>query len=250
MPYRTLGAVVAAVALTFAGTAAHAAPRPVVGGSAAAPGEYPWTVHLSMGCGGSLYAADLVLTAAHCLDGTVRPDQVTATLGTTDLDSPDALKVRGTKAVLAPGYDGSGKDWALLELAEPVDLPTLPLTPSKRYDKGTFTVAGWGATHEDGTEVRRLRGVHVPFVDDRTCARTYGKDLVPAEELCAGRPQGGADACQGDSGGPLFRPGPSREPVQIGIVSWGQGCGRAHTPGVYTELSHFREDIAKAAQTL
>lgn len=229
----------------------EAGPPPVVGGTPAGQGEFPFMVHLSMGCGGALYAEDLVLTAAHCLDGTVPVDEITATVGVIDLDSPDAVRVRATDTLLAPGYDGTGKDWALIKLARPVDLPTLRTAHSTRYDKGTFTVVGWGATSEDGEAVSALRKVSVPFVPDRTCARAYGSELVPGEELCAGNfEKGGVDACQGDSGGPLFRKDENGEPVQVGIVSWGQGCAQPHSPGVYTQVSTFAKDIAKAAQTL
>jgi len=47
---------------------------------------------------------------------------------------------------------------------------------------------------------------------------------------------GGLDACNGDSGGPLFIPNSS---VQVGVVSWGQGCALPRYYGVYTEVSYF-----------
>jgi secreted trypsin-like serine protease len=34
--------------------------------------------------------------------------------------------------------------------------------------------------------------------------------------------------------------------VQVGIVSWGQGCGRRRFPGVYTQVSTYADDIDAA----
>lgn len=62
--------------------------------------------------------------------------------------------------------------------------------------------------------------------------------------------QGGVDTCQGDSGGPMFRKDDSGAFIQVGIVSWGQGCAEPGYPGVYSEVSTFAADIARAASTL
>lgn len=245
------------IAVSLASPAAHAAPEPrsprIIGGTLAPPGELPWMVRLSMGCGGSLYRPDIVLTAAHCVAGVDDPSTVTATTGTVDPNDPDATTTRAASILVAPGYDGMGRDWALIRLEEPItDLPPLPLTTDTSLDKGTFTVAGWGATTPDGPQSDLLREATVDFVDDETCAAAGGSyvDLVPEEEICAGVPEGGVDSCQGDSGGPLFRPDADGEIVQVGIVSWGEGCARPNKPGVYTQVSYFASTIASAAASL
>ena len=38
----------------------------IIGGEEAPDGEYPWFYNAGSGCGGSLIAPDLVLSAAHC----------------------------------------------------------------------------------------------------------------------------------------------------------------------------------------
>ncbi|MFF1446827.1 S1 family peptidase [Streptomyces sp. NPDC058274] len=244
-----VGAVVLA-AVSLQPLSAQAAPQPVVGGTRAAQGEFPFMVRLSMGCGGALYAKNIVLTAAHCVSGSGNNTSITATAGVVDLQSTSATKVKSTKVLQAPGYNGKGKDWALIKLAAPINQPTLNIATTTAYNNGNFTVAGWGAAREGGAQQRYLLKATVPFVDDASCQDAYGSDLVPGDEICAGFEQGGVDTCQGDSGGPMFRKDNAGAYIQIGIVSWGEGCARAGYPGVYSEVSTFAAAIAQAASTL
>ncbi|GAA4969556.1 S1 family peptidase [Actinoplanes utahensis] len=256
--WRTLLAILAAAvtAATMSPNPAAAAGDPVtpyvVGGTRAALGEFPWMVRLSMGCGGALYSPTLVLTAAHCVSRTGANTSITATLGVVDLQSSSRVTRKSNYVYRAPGYNGNGDDWAFIRLANPVTgVATLPIATSTAYDTGTFTVAGWGANREGGAQQRYLLKANVPFVSDATCnsSSMYGGQVIAAEEICAGYTAGGVDTCQGDSGGPMFRQGASGW-VQVGIVSWGDGCARPNKPGVYTQVSYFSSAIRSAATSL
>lgn len=248
-----VGAAALAIASLQPVSAAQAAPTPVVGGTTATQGEFPFMVRLSMGCGGALYTPQIVLTAAHCVSGTGANTSITATAGVVDLQSTTGrVQVKSTYVYRAPGYNGNGKDWALIKLASPITtVPTLKIATTTQYNTGTFTIAGWGSASEGGAQQRYLRKATVPFVSDATCRSYSGySGLVASDEICAGYTAGGVDTCQGDSGGPMFRRDSANAWIQVGIVSWGIGCARANAPGVYSEVSTFASAIASAAASL
>ena len=54
----------------------------------------------------------------------------------------------------------------------------------------------------------------------------------------------GKDSCQGDSGGPLLYGSPNQQPwVQMGVVSFGYGCGKEGLPATYTYVPAFMDWI-------
>ena len=59
------------------------------------------------------------------------------------------------------------------------------------------------------------------------------------------------DACQGDSGGPLWKWIDKDNPraIIIGVVSWGDGCARQDSPGMYTRVKKFLPWIHKHANS-
>jgi Trypsin len=116
------------------------------------------------------------------------------------------------------------------------------------------TVSGWGDTRAESPGSQGLNGAYpanlqatqIPLVESSTCGNAYSGPLYPQpitpRMLCAGVQGGGRDSCFGDSGGPLVvdRGAPARAPgdyVLAGLVSFGEGCAQAESPGVYTAVA-------------
>jgi secreted trypsin-like serine protease len=230
----------------------------VIGGQPVAAGRYPFLASLqkvdSIGaaahfCGGSLVDEVWILTAAHCMRG-LTPGQFRVVVGATRLSAGDGQVRRPAEIRVDPEYDGDathGADVALVRLAAPVEgiTPVEPVRPAERalWEAGdTATVVGWGVTSEAGTAASdELRAARLPIQPDAvmTAPAAYGDSFLPSDMVGAGPPEGGSDACFGDSGGPLLV-GRGSTVRQIGVVSFGLGCGRAGHPGVYSRLGEGR----------
>ncbi|HEU4422806.1 MAG TPA: serine protease, partial [Pilimelia sp.] len=258
-----IGATVAGSALAAPAYAKPIKPN-VVGGVPAALGEFPWMVRIfipggaggALGdCGGTMVTRQVVLTAAHCVGPTGPTTAYRIRAAVVDLNSPNAIDVRSNFVHRAPGFVNvkQGKDWALIRLETPINLPTIPIVTDTQYNNGTFTVTGWGNTSENGSQTPNLMKADVPFVDDATCRRNYaavGEPFVDDAMICAGFSGGGVDTCQGDSGGPMFRRDANNQWIQVGITSWGRGCARPNLPGIYTEVSTYSADIRSTVASL
>lgn len=240
-----------ALTLLAAGTAAGSSASPrIIGGEPAPPGAYPFAVAFvapgqpereSKFCGGSLVGPTTVLTAGHCMGRA--PSQFEAVIGRDRLSH----EASGERAGIHRWAAHKRRDIAIVRLDEPA--ATVPVSLATTADAALYaegmpgTAIGWGVKREGanrGTE--RLREVQVPFVSDEACAMAYPRSKAesPYERfsgrtnVCAGA--AGRDACQGDSGGPLLVADPSGTLKQVGVTSFGEGCGRAGFPGVYTEV--------------
>ncbi|MET8810420.1 serine protease [Streptomyces sp. NPDC004549] len=269
MLIRPLVLAAALTAIPLAGTVSAAADSVVVGGFPIDVSTAPWTVALSSRdrfggtragqfCGGVAVAPTRVLTAAHCMSEEALggpPESVPdlkVIANRTDLLSKDGEEIAVQKAEVNPDYDpatNSG-DFAVLTLARPLpesSVVRMAEAGDAVYKAGTEAlVSGWGDTSGQGAYAKHLYAARLHVLADDVCARAYPGGAEGAYRadtmLCAGEVVGGPDACQGDSGGPLVAGG-----RLIGLVSWGNGCGRPGSPGVYTRVSEVAK-VLEAAQ--
>lgn len=220
----------------------------IVGGQDASREEYPFFVQ-GPGCGASLIWRDMVLTAAHCrgvfservLVGAKRTGRVDA--------HSEWVDVAVNGEMVHPEYDGAVfKDYMIVKLDREVRNHNIRIVGlagddtempgNDDDDDSVLTAIGFGDVFEGAMGAwapDTLQEVWLNHVPARQCREAYNGDPTydPRFMLCAGGARG-RDTCQGDSGGPLLN---ADDGVQVGITSWGMGCGRPGVPGVYARVS-------------
>ena len=254
-------ALACAAALALASTAsAQRGPR-VVGGTNAPEGAYPWmTAMMTKGqsgfnaqfCGAALIDRNWVVTAAHCVERET-VNSMDVLVGGYNLNQSGGVRVAVRRIISHPNYgeanDGSVRnDIALLELATPVDSITpIPLVDAAALIAPGTTAKGmgWGATREGGSGSAILQHVDLPLLSLAQTQQSYSG--VDSSGLGAGWPNGGRDTCQGDSGGPLVVPDGNGGWKLAGVVSFGDGCARPGSPGVYANVLNLRDWVLQTS---
>lgn len=248
-----------------------------MGGTEADPRDFPWQVSvqstLSGLCGGSLIGRTWVLTAAHCVMREVAGSspylQMNVSIRVYRPDSsgrPIGEERSVVRAYPHEQYDpkdlSKRNDIALLKLnvgyALENDrmLATLATAPTDAIfgvPGACAVITGWGRIRERGAPSSTLLKASIPLRSNEECNEAYKGLGIDQRHVCAGYVSGGVDSCQGDSGGPLVVRGGPTGWVQVGVVSFGKGCGQPGYFGVYTRIGQFRtwiEETVKRDVTL
>ncbi|XP_045348614.1 putative serine protease 42 isoform X1 [Leopardus geoffroyi] len=269
-PHRGSGPHLGVRPLPLPGSPGRPDPRPgcgqvnakILGGQEAEDGKWPWQVSVRIRgkhvCGGSLITQQWVLTAGHCIlsrfhynvkmgDRSVYKEITSVVVPVRDIIVHPQLSVVGTIQ----------KDLALLQLLYPVNF-TMTIQPicipqkTFRVEAGTTCwVTGWGRKEEYSGDLITsvLHEVDQDIIHHEKCNEMIQKAMkttrnVVLEGMLCGYKGAGKDSCQGDSGGPLVCKFKDTW-VQVGLVSWGLGCGRGNVPGVYTDIAAYSKWIVE-----
>lgn len=243
----------------------------IVGGTDAEVNSWPWSLLLTVcidygwtsecfKCGGILIDRQWAVTAAHCLPEN-QDLQIQAELGKHYTDTP-ATNVEVETYIIHENFkknykDGVGvieNDIGLIKFKKPIAY-TDRIRPACLPDKDVCVkpntvcvVTGWGFTDEQGKQgfPTQLQQAPVKIFDTEYCKNLPNYSIVNDKMICAGWENGEVDACGGDSGGPLqcrIGDSPDSPWVIMGTVSWGIGCARRNSPGVYTNLPVYSDWI-------
>ncbi|XP_003416733.2 vitamin K-dependent protein C [Loxodonta africana] len=226
----------------------------LVNGKPTKRGQSPWQVALldskkRLACGGVLIHPSWVLTAAHCME---EARKLIVRLGEYDLRRREKWEVdlNIQQVLIHPNYSRStsDNDIALLRLANPapfsqtivpICLPDNGLSERELTQAGQqVVVTGWGylsETRKNRTHI--LNFITIPLVQREKCIQVM-HNVVSENMLCAGILGDSRDACEGDSGGPMVTSFHDTW-FLVGLVSWGEGCGRLHNFGIYTKVSCY-----------
>lgn len=233
----------------------------IVGGQVAKPHSWPWQAHLAVCgrwyghlecniCGGSIIHPKFIISAAHCVPSGASG---TIVLGAHSISRGGKQRIPVQQFHIHPDWNVPtlfDHDISILELKHPADITVevIPIClPHHSTCFGVDTpcvVTGWGLTDEKGGFPDDLHEVAVRLMGQKHCKSFEGyEETITDNMLCAGFTSGEQDACAGDSGGPLVCSLAGGGWVLYGVVSWGYGCARVQSPGVYTRVNRMLQFI-------
>nr|AAR13225.1 lumbrokinase-4 precursor [Eisenia fetida] len=234
----------------------------VIGGTDAAPGEFPWQLSQTRGgshsCDASLLSSNSGLSASHCVDGAL-PGSITVIAGLHDRSgTPGSQEVDITGYTMHEEYLTGiytySNDISILNFATPITIggniqpATLPADNSNNYLGLTCVISGWGRTSSSNILPDTLQKASIQVIGTDECQTLVDNVLgcrIWDNHICIYDQANSVGSCNGDSGGPLNCPDGTT--VVAGITSWGISSGGdclQDYPSVYTRTSAYLDWIA------
>ncbi|SDT73209.1 S1 family peptidase [Actinoplanes derwentensis] len=223
MRIRLLATVAGAIAALVAPSAAQAA-EPVtpyiIGGSTVS--SAPWAAAVfsngSFTCSGTIISANYVLTARHCVSGTM-----SVRVGSVSYGSGGVTRTVSSSA--------TRYDLALLRLSSAVSTSYMPLSSAYPPVGSTNSIYGWGMTCYSGCSASPTLKTATVQVTSTNQTDAYGGRAIGSTRI-------NGNAWRGDSGGPQVYNG-----AQVGVASTADGSSRQY----YGSVAYNRAWITSTA---
>ncbi|XP_048506628.1 trypsin 3A1-like [Athalia rosae] len=207
----------------------------IVGGKPTSIEDFPFVVSIQRRyqrhlCGGSYILPKFVLSAAHCMVSKSRGGKLRS------LNPLVFVAVAGASGV--KGLYGSTIQIKMINRV----IPHPSYNPrTMHHDIGLYE--GWKNvdtkfTRSSEKTVNYAQGLTRAV---STAARYYGRFVFSSQwatEMTNLEDFSLSAFHQGDSGGPILC-----DSVQVGVVSWGRGCGNKRSPGVYSRVDFYLDWI-------
>ncbi|MFD2763912.1 S1 family peptidase [Micromonospora eburnea] len=212
-------ALVGVLGATSGAVAAPVSPYIIGGGTVSSA---PWAAAVfsngSFTCSGSVIASSWVLTARHCISGTmsVRIGSVYYASG-------------GTTRTVSATY--TRNDLALMQLSSAVTTSTVSLASSNPPIGSTNSIYGWGMTCYSGCNPSSQLKTATVQVTSNSATDAYGGQAIRSSRI-------NGNAWKGDSGGPQFYNG-----LQVGVASTADGSSIQN----YASVAYNRSWITSVA---
>lgn len=217
-----LGACALALAVCGAPTAnaSVSAPPPIIGGHNATE-TYSFMVSLSNGCGGSLVAAQWIVTANHC--GSASRGRI----GSTSKNSGGELRQIDRRTTRR------GTDLTLMHLTTPAQSTPVKLAQSNPAPNSPVRLLGFGCmSWPSCRNATILQEIDLTVLPSSRCAPGGGT----ANDVCVSGDRSHS-ACHGDSGGPAIV-GTRGDWTVVGVtLGPGDNRGECATTTLYTGIA-------------
>ncbi|XP_047028803.1 chymotrypsin-2-like [Helicoverpa zea] len=236
----------------------------ILGGTSAPEGYAPHMAGLLVGdvitmivCGGAIVLPNLILTAAHCIDGFEVPGGLMKTfhavVGTNNWRS-GGYAVEFKSYHIHPDWDPVNikNDIGFLTLKKKLEMTERVQLVAPNFDwigggEASY-VTGWGVATNSGIIPFNLQLLEVSTLSSKSCMKAVrvatatiwaeAPHVDPDIEICSLHSVG-KGLCTGDSGSPLIS---RRTGSQIGIASWAFKCARG-VPDMHVRISAYKHYI-------